>query len=567
MEYPREAITVALVGIVVGALGWGTAFGIQWVIDRRFSPGQLALFALGVGVVSLLRTLLAVLRRILQLKIVRRIERAQMARFVTGVLNLDPSQLRKHSAASLHQRLQGLETLRQALEDRLLGVIFDGILVIAAMGFLVSHSLRLTGLAASGALLPAMVVYYVRGSIKISFEETQKQRASGAGVCLDAFEGLAELRLCGGERWIQARLVKRYAEAQDSRLHHLVRLAIIGNTTGMISSLTSIGVLYLGALEVESGRLTPGQFMFVFTMAGMMLGPLENLVVSWIFFDDAVIALDRAEEVVSLKAVGRPHAKHTPEIKGEIRLENVGYGYDEGRPVLQGINVRLSPGSSLAIVGESGAGKSTLLSIVAGLLKPTEGRVLVDGHDLCEIDFDVWRKHLGTVFQNPHLFEGSVLENVLLGVEPVKSGVLREALNTAHIGAFVRGLSEAENSRILSGGRGLSMGQIQRLALARALARDPKVLLLDEATSNLDAHTEAAIWNALETGARRRTIIFVTHRLASSAMADQLLVLQGGRAAEMGSYQDLMSQRGHYYKLWQRQMSSPLCDEPQGSSI
>jgi ABC-type bacteriocin/lantibiotic exporter with double-glycine peptidase domain len=558
-EHKWQAGIIATVGLVLGALGWSTAFYIQIVLDRGRNARLVYLLGGAALLIAVIRGLLAVVRRALQLTLVRSIERKAAGRYLDHVLSLRLEHFDRHAGGELYERLHGLEDVRHALEDRFLGASFDAVIVVVAGAFLIRYSGVLAALAALGALIPAVIVTFIRDSIKQSYNETQERNARVTQTCMDAFSGLRDLRVIGGEEWMLERLMRHYSEAQDRRKRHLVRLALIGNGTSLLSGLLSITILVLGARYLRVGLLSAGELMFVFTMAGSMLGPLENFIVSWIFFQDAMVALGRAEDILALPAEPRMDDSRDISVQGCLKLEEVTFSYEGKREAaLREIHLEIPSGSSLAIVGESGAGKTTLLALLAGLYRPTSGRVLVDGRDLKDIPPRQFRKHLGAVFEKPHLFGVTLEENLRTGFPGAGSDEIRRALRSACLEEFVDSLPLGFATPLGEGGTRLSAGQAQRIAIARALVRNPRILLLDEATSNLDAHTEAALREALRAQSRGRTTVFVTHRLASSMEADRIIVLEKGVIVERGGFWDLMKARGAYHRLWSRQVPVAL---------
>jgi len=295
--------------------------------------------------------------------------------------------------------------------------------------------------------------------------------------------------------------------------------------------------------------------MFVFTMAGTMLGPLEQLASSWISFDEASVAFARYNEILLLPAEPRTEPSNREAIQGEVVLDRVHFGYRSGRPILQNVSLRVPSGSSVAIVGDSGAGKSTLLSLLAGLYTPDSGRVLIDGEDLRERGLPWIRRSIGVVFQSPHLFDATIGENIRMGRWDATEEEVRNAARLARADEFVDRLQEGYRTPVTRAGSSFSGGQVQRIAIARAIICNPKILLLDEATGNLDAHTEAAIWDALAEGALRCTRLVITHRLSTTMRMDRIAVVARGTVAECGTFDELIRSRGLFYRLWQRQVA------------
>ncbi|WP_433614999.1 ABC transporter ATP-binding protein [Dactylosporangium sp. CA-139114] len=237
-------------------------------------------------------------------------------------------------------------------------------------------------------------------------------------------------------------------------------------------------------------------------------------------------------------------------VRGEIVLEGVGYRYPEsGAPALTGIDLAVAAGETIAFVGPSGSGKSTMLNLLIGFIRPSEGRVRLDGRDMQEIDLRTYRRFVSVVPQEPVLFDGTIWENVTYGRRDLDERTVTRALRDANALGFVEDLPHGWDTMVGERGALLSGGQRQRLAIARALVRDPRVLLLDEATSALDSESEALVQEALARLMRGRTTFVVAHRLATIRNADRIAVLAGGRLAELGTHADLLARGGLFARL------------------
>ncbi|MEO3861667.1 ABC transporter ATP-binding protein [Acrocarpospora sp. B8E8] len=236
-------------------------------------------------------------------------------------------------------------------------------------------------------------------------------------------------------------------------------------------------------------------------------------------------------------------------VSGRLDFENVSFAYETGRVAVAGLDLSVVPGETVALVGASGAGKSTVLNLVIGFLRPTGGRILLDGRDMEALDLRSYRRFVSVVPQESILFEGSIRENVTYGMPEVPDEVVRQALRDANATEFVDRLPGGLDTVVGERGARLSGGQKQRLAIARALIRDPRVLILDEATSALDTRSEALIQQALARLVAGRTVLVVAHRLSTIRTADRIVVLDGGRIAEMGSHEELLRSGGVYTGL------------------
>jgi ABC-type multidrug transport system fused ATPase/permease subunit len=210
------------------------------------------------------------------------------------------------------------------------------------------------------------------------------------------------------------------------------------------------------------------------------------------------------------------------------------------------------------LVGSSGAGKSTITDLLIGLIYPSQGKILIDGHDLKDLDLDGWQRHLGVVSQDVLLLNDTIANNIAFGMGDVSDLAIRQAAIKAFADDFIQHLPEGYHTIVGEQGHRLSGGQRQRLSLARAILRQPEILILDEATSALDSESEAKVQQAIESFGNNRTVLAVAHRLSSICNADQILVIGAGAVLESGTHRDLLAKGGHYAALWERQQSGMI---------
>jgi ATP-binding cassette, subfamily B, bacterial len=310
-------------------------------------------------------------------------------------------------------------------------------------------------------------------------------------------------------------------------------------------------VLLLGGLAVVDGTLSIGGLVAFISYLFMLNGPMDAL--GWILSmsEEARTAADRLDEVFSVTPDIRdaPSARVMAEARGRVRLEGVGFRYPGSEDwILRGVDLELSPGETLALVGRTGSGKTTLASLIPRLYDVSEGRVTLDGVDIRELRLESLRRHLGVAFEDPILFSASVRENLLMGRPDAGEDEIERALEVAQAG-FVRELPWGLETRVGEQGYSLSGGQRQRLALARAVLGRPQVLVLDDPLSSVDVHTEAPIEEALASVLRGVTALLVVHRPSTLALADRVALIEGGRVAAIGTHHQLMDENPVYRAL------------------
>ena len=306
--------------------------------------------------------------------------------------------------------------------------------------------------------------------------------------------------------------------------------------------------LVVGVFRVEGGVLAPAQLLAALVVITRLTDTVSGVTAVGMWGRAARGALDRIDELLAAPSLPAPTRPVAPGEPG-IELRDVRFGY-AGHTVLDGIDLVVPACGTTAIVGPSGAGKTTLLRLIARFWDVDGGTIKVSGADVRELSSPDLMSQLSTVFQDVQLFDGSIEDNVRAGRPGATSDQVRDAARAARVDEIVARLPEGWQTRVGEGGTALSGGERQRVSIARALLKDAPIVLLDEATSALDAENEAAVTAALAALARDRTVLVVTHRLATVAAADQIVVLEGGRLVERGRHEELLSANGRYADFW-----------------
>jgi ATP-binding cassette subfamily B protein len=404
------------------------------------------------------------------------------------------------------------------------------------------------------AVVPAIVVAIYFFAHRVRRDSTSIQEQESA-LLAQAQEGLSAVRMVhafGREEW---EVRQFHLQAQQS-LHANLRLTLTNmNSALVISTLMAMGtaaMYYLGTLHVLAGTLTLGSLIMFSAYLFMLYQPLESLTYTAWAMEGATAGARRCFEVLDREddVVDAPNAQAISGTAGAIGFQNVSFGYATGQPVLHDIDLSIAPNQIVALVGGTGAGKSTLLSLVPRFYDPDEGRVTLDDRDLRQITKKSLRDKIAIVLQDTLLFSTTIRENIAYGRPDATDDEIREAARRAQADEFISRMPAGYESPVGERGGHLSVGQRQRIGIARAFLKNAPILLLDEPTSALDPTTEAAIMETIKDLMHGRTTLIVTHRLATIHGVDRIVVLENGRIVEQGTGADLLTKRGVYATLY-----------------
>ncbi|MEK0450076.1 MAG: ABC-type multidrug transport system, ATPase and permease component [Verrucomicrobiota bacterium] len=408
------------------------------------------------------------------------------------------------------------------------------------------------------ALLSLLVIPFMIGAIYWYAKRIRDQSTviaeKESAVLTVAQEGLSSVKIVQAFGREDHEVAQFQSSAKQSLEANLKLNATSMRSALIVGTLVAAGsaaMFYVGARHVMDGKLTVGQIWYLSTLLLMLYQPLEALThVAW-GLQGAAAGTQRCFEVLDREndVPESPNAVELPAVKGEVTLENVAFGYDDKRLVFRDVNVHLAPGQTVAFVGGTGAGKSTMLSLVPRFYDPVKGRVLVDGHDLRTVTKRSLRAQISIVLQDTLLFSTTIRENIAYGRPDATEEEIIEAAKRAQAHDFIMAMPGGYAAQVGERGGHLSVGQRQRIGIARAFLKNAPILILDEPTSALDPQTEAAIMTTLEELMRGRTTLIITHRLATIHTVDHIVVLGNGTVVEQGRGDELVALGGRYAEL------------------
>lgn len=428
------------------------------------------------------------------------------------------------------------------------------LLLIVTAGFVLSISPLLVLYT-----VPCYLLYYLIGPfIDRKVTHWGRQRAERMGTwnkkLYDSLTGLGELRAYGQERWGRQGMLDSLRSLSNSILNVLFFMGL-RDLIRRSSSLIGLAVLYFAASHMHrAGTLTTGEFVAFSLYYVFMMTASANVITAMI---QQRLLIFQGERIMTFMKT-RPDVVESDEpvelpqpARGEIEFVGVRFGYPEGPPVLDGFELRAKPGERIAIVGTSGNGKSTLLKLLGRFYDPQEGEIRLDGIPIHRLRLDRLREAVGFVFQENLLFGASVRDNIRFGRPDASDPEIEQAAQAACAHGFIMELPQGYDTEVGERGINLSGGQKQRIAIARMLIKNPRIVLLDEATSALDTASESEVQTALDALLSGRTTFAVAHRLSTVRNYDRIVVVEQGKAGEIGTYDELMERKGLLYKLVQ----------------
>jgi ATP-binding cassette subfamily B protein len=449
---------------------------------------------------------------------------------------------------------RGINSFVEGLSSVAFQLIPSFVYLLISFGIMLHLSPTLA-LLATGFILPPLVLSRSTTQTLVERERVQLQRWCGMyNRFQQVLSGIKTVKVCAQEADEHARLVSSVEGAHEETLSCVglqTRLSVGRNVWINVGRVAVLGV---GGVLVARGNIGVGTLVAFLGYVGGLYGPAQTLLGLYETLRRAELGLDAIFGVLDAEdAVPDAPGAHVPSsIQGHIEFERVTFRHDpgsSGAPALDGVSLRIEAGEFVAVVGPSGAGKSTFADLILRLHDPTEGAVRIDGRDLRGISQIGLRRHIGVVTQEPFLFEDSIEANIRYGSPAASADDVRAAARAARVDAFIRRLPDGYRTLVGRGGIHLSGGERQRIAIARTLLRDPRVVVLDEPTSALDVEGEVDIQQAIERLAGGRTTIMIAHRLASTAHADRVLVIEKGRLVEQGSPAALLDRDGPYRRL------------------
>ena len=541
-------VLAALSGLVLVPEAWAIARVVTAVIFRHRGVAAVTPLLATLVVLFLLRAVLTHFAATTAVAASARVKSDLRDAMHEKIATLGPAFIATQRTGDLASLLvEGVDTLDKYYAAYLPQMAVAVFLPLALLAFIFPADWVSGVILVLGApLIPIFMILIGKGTERLNAAQWRKLALMSAHF-FDIIEGLSTLKLFGASR-DEAELIGRISSDYRHSTMSVLRVAFLSSlvleffvTLGVAMIAVFIGFrLYYGQMHFLPG-------FFVLLLAPEFFRPLRSMGTQ---YHARMAAIAASEQIVALMDMpgpetGRGAAPVAAHI-AEIRFENVGFGYQPDQPALRGINLALSRGERVALVGPSGSGKSTIARLLLGLALPDQGRVTLDGMDLRCVAAEAWFQRVSWMPQRPTLFAGTIADNIRLGWPDAPAEAVVRAAEAAEAATFIGGLERGYETAIGERGQGLSGGEIRRVALARALLKPADLLILDEAEASLDHDTAALIRRSIAALPRRTTVLLIAHRLESAAMADRILVLREGRIVEEGQPSTLLADGGEY---------------------
>ena len=557
---PQKALFIysIIASAILTVLGIASSFFNKFLMDEILPYGlknQLTVFVIGFLVLGITQIGLSAIRQHMLLYLSQKIDIPLLLGYFKHVYKLPMKFFTTRKVGDILTRFSDAFTIKNILTSVSLSLIMDIVLaaVSAVILYIMNSTLFVVVLILT--IVSAVLIYAFKGPYK---KINLKQMEAGARLnsqIIESLKGIETIKVLAAEEKSLETLEKQYIKNLKIAFQEGVLSNIQGSISSGVSTIGNLVLMYLGATMVIDGKITLGGLMAFTSLSGYFMDPIGRLISLQLSIQEASISMKRISEIYEVDKEQETDNKIEVEtIEEDIELENITFRYGSRAPVLKNINIKIPKGKKVALVGESGSGKTTVSKLLLKYYTPEEGKIKISGYDIEELDLYALRKAIAYVPQNVELFSGSIRENIILGKENVSYEEMKTACENASCNSFIERLPAKYDTFLDEDGGGLSGGEKQRLALARALVKKSKFLILDEATSNLDFISEAKIYDTLFNKGKNLTMLIIAHRLSTIRSCDIIYVLDKGEVVEVGSHEELLNKKGYYYKLYVSQV-------------
>jgi ATP-binding cassette, subfamily B, bacterial len=583
VPYRRPVTWLFLITVCLALINAGEPLVIKYIFDQLGSSRETGPLLVGIaGLVGLgiFREIASALSNWLTWRTRIGIQHSLLEAMVERLHRLPLSFHRTEGVGAIMTKLdRSIQGFLTAVTQILFNV-FPAVLYLAiSVGVMLELNWKLAILVLSFAPFPAILAAFAAP------EQTRRERSLFDQYVRiyarfnEVLSGILTVRSFSMEDMEKQRFLKDVDRANRTVIRGVGIDSGFGAATNLVVMIARVAAIGYGSLLYIRGEVTLGTVLAFLGYVGGLFGPVQGLSGVYQTLQRASVALEEIFAILDVQEhLGdRPDARELPDVNGEVAFENVHFTYEQSnRPILSGINLMVRAGETIAVVGPSGSGKSTLMALLMRFYDPQQGVVRLDGTDLRELKQGSLRRRIGVVLQDPLLFNDTARNNIAYGRPDAAMAEIIDAARAANAHEFITRLPEGYETVLGERGARLSVGERQRVTIARAILKNPRIIILDEATSSLDAESEAMVQEALERLMKERTTFVIAHRLSTVVNADRIIVLREGQIAESGRHSELMWLGGYYASLVKRQTRglirnegepAPGSDKPEEASV
>ncbi|WP_102349511.1 peptidase domain-containing ABC transporter [Bacillus sp. Marseille-P3661] len=556
----RTLLEILIVSIFIQILGLALPIFTQIILDDVLVYKNTQLFfivMMGMIFVSIFSVLFTAIRQYLLVYTFQKIDVRMILDFYQHVMGLPLKYFVERRVGDIISRVNENEKIRNMLSTSTLSTFLDIITLVVYFGLMFFYNIKLAFVSMLFLPMFAILTLAFTPLMKKNSRKAFQANAEMQSHMVEAIGAIQTVKAINAERKVRWNLENKLENVAKVNIKTAILNVSIESLSSWIKTLSSFSVLFYGSYLVLNGDLSVGQLMAFTVLLTNAIDPVTRIIQFWDEYQEVRISIERLNDVfdAELEEAEPDKMLRIPSIKGQIAFENVTFRYEQdGKNILQNINLQVYPGQTVALVGRSGAGKSTFANLILKLFKPSTGKITIDGYDLNQISVSSLRRQIGVVQQENVLFSGTIRENIAYHYPDSSYQDIVTASMLAGAHEFITALPLGYETVIGERGMNLSGGQRQRIAIARALLGKPKILIFDEATSALDTESEKIIQKNMGLILKDRTTFIIAHRLSTIREADMIVVLDQGIIIEVGNHDQLMSRRGLYYYLNKQQL-------------
>jgi ATP-binding cassette subfamily B protein len=432
--------------------------------------------------------------------------------------------------------------------------------ISTATYFMLIINWRLALIVLASVPILIFVAYQFRKHILVEFRSVRKFNSKITGAYNENITGVRVVKALSREDENMREFGVLSGEMYRSSYRAAWLSALFLPAVQMISALALGSIVWYGGLQAQYGSMTIGGIQAFVSYVTFMMWPIQDIARVYAEMQNAIASAERMFSLIDAvpEVTDREGAIDMGSLLGDIEFDNVSFSYEDNKPVLTDFSLKVKQGETIALVGPTGGGKTTIVNLLCRFFEPKQGKILINGLDYTNLSLHAIQSKVGIVLQTPHLFSGSIRENIRYGCLDASDAEVEQAAKVAGADEFVKNFEKGYDDEVGEGGNLLSTGQKQLISLARAVLAQPEVFIMDEATSSVDTLTEALIQQGMENLMKGRTSFIIAHRLSTIRKADRILVIEDGQIAEMGSHAELLRVRGRYYRLYTRQFRQEM---------